>query len=258
MSPQADSYFSTTLEKGLKILSLFNQDRVKCSLAELSNLSGINKTSTYRFVNTLVKLGYLRREPETKLLKLGSRAITLGHGFLRGFDLVQMIKPLVDAAHDKHRATVDAALLDGDTMLIVYRREVGNTLPYQLPTVSRRLHCTALGKAILAFKPSEEQEALLRRTPLEKKMLNTITDLRELRRELGLTRERGYSINNEEYVPGLIAIGAPLINVDTRQVVGSVCFDKNVVQMSAREMEERYAQAIVSLAREISEVMPII
>jgi IclR family pca regulon transcriptional regulator len=258
LPPKSNSYFSTTLEKGLKILSLFNQDRVKCSLVELSQLSGINKTSTYRFVNTLVQLDFLRREEGTKLLKLGPKAVSLGHGFLRGFDLVQMLKPLVDAAHEEHKATVDTALLDGDTMLIIYRREVGNTLPYQLPTVSRRLHCTALGKAILAFKPPEEVESLLSRIPLEGEMLNTITDLEKLHQELALTRERGYSINNEEYVPGLIAIGAPLINVDTKQVVGSVCFDKNLVQMSAARMERQYARAIVSLAREISEVMPIV
>ena len=258
MSQKANTYFSTTLEKGMKILSLFNQDRVKCSLAELSQLSGINKTSTYRFVNTFVQLGFLRREADTKLLKLGSRAITLGHGFIRGFDLLQMIKPIVDSAHQEHRLTIDTALFDDNSLLILYRRETGNTLTYRLPTVTRNLHCSAMGKSVLAFQTPEEVEAYLRRTPLEKKTDNTLIDKKRLLAELALIRRRGYSINNEEYIPGLIAIGAPLVDVDTKQVLGSVCFDMNVVQMSAREMEKKYAEAVISLANQISEVMPIV
>lgn len=258
MAEKKDSYFSTTLEKGLKILSLFNQDRVSCSLAELSELSGINKTSTYRFVNTLVQLGYLRRDPETRQIKLGARAVIVGHGFLRGFDLLQMIRPIIDDAHEEYRTTIDTAILDGDTVAILYRREAGNTLTYRLPTVTRSLHCSALGKAILAFQPREEVEEFLSRTPLVKKTGHTITDPEVLLAQLELARQKGYVVNQEEYIPGLLAIGAPLISSHTGRVLGSICFDMNVIEITVAEMEERYAEVIMGLAARISEVMPLI
>ena len=258
MAEKKDTYFSTTLEKGLTILSLFNQDRVSCSLGELSELSGINKTSTYRFVNTLVQMGYLRRDPETRRIKLGARAVIMGHGFLRGFDLLQMIKPIIDDAHEEYRMTIDTAILDGDTVAILYRREAGNTLTYRLPTVTRSLHCSALGKTVLAFQPREKVEDFLRRTPLVKKTEHTITDPQELMADLERTRERGYAINQEEYIPGLLAIGAPLINSNSGRVQGSICFDMNVIEITVPEMEERYAEIIKALAARISEVMPLI
>lgn len=258
MAGKTNSYFSTTLEKGMRILSLFNQERIKCSLTEISRLTGINMTSTYRFVNTFVEMNYLRRDPDSKLIKLGPRAVALGHGFLRGFDLLQMIKPIIDEAYETNGVTVDTALLDGDSLFIIYRREAGNTLTYRLPTVTNSLHCSALGKSVLAFLPEKEALEIFDRQSAGAKTGNTILQRDGLRRELRLTRKRGYSINNEEYIPGLIAIGAPLMNTGTGRVVGSICFDLSTAQITTRQMEERYAGAVVGLAKEVSEVMPIV
>ncbi len=106
MTKAQTTYFSTSLEKGLRILSLFNQDRISCTQSDISKLTGINMTSTYRFVNTFVELGYLQKHPETKRLKLGSKAISLGHGLLRGFDFLQMIKPIVDETCNQYQITM--------------------------------------------------------------------------------------------------------------------------------------------------------
>ena len=66
MSGPSDPYFSKTIEKGLVILSLFDRNHPHISLVEISRKLGINKTSTYRFVNTLVQLNYIKKSPETK------------------------------------------------------------------------------------------------------------------------------------------------------------------------------------------------
>lgn len=258
MTKKHSPYFSTTLEKGLRILSLFHQDRVKCSQSEISKLTGINMTSTYRFVNTLVELGFLNKDPQTKILKLGPKAISMGHGFLRGFDFIQMVKPIVDEACNKYGINMDIALLDADSLLIVYRRETNNKLPYQLPTIIKNLNCTALGKAVLAFLPAEEQAEIINGLPFEHKTSRTILDKDMLHQELKAIREKGYSLNNEEFVPGLIALGAPLIDTSTKKVSGAVCFDFLSSQHSQEEIEKNYSGLITDLAGRISQILPTI
>jgi len=257
MAKGQTSYFSKSLEKGLRILSLFNQDRISCTQSDISKLTGINMTSTYRFVNTFVELGYLQKHPETKRLKLGSKAISLGHGLLRGFDFLQMIKPIVDETCNQHQITMDVALRDTDALMIIYRRELRNALPYQLPTVIKDLNSTALGKAVLAFLPEQEQMAVINSLSFENKTGRTIIDRDQLFCELALIKKRGYSINNEEFVPGLLALGAPLINAGTNKVAGAICFDFLRTQTSLSEIKKEYAELIIQLAQKISKYLPI-
>jgi IclR family pca regulon transcriptional regulator len=250
-------YFSKSLEKGLRILSLFNQDRITCTQSEISKLTGINMTSTYRFVNTFVELGYLQKHPETKRLKLGSKAIALGHGLLRGFDFLQMVKPIVDETCSEHQITMDVALRDSDALMIIYRREIRNALPYQLPTVIKDLNSTALGKAVLAFLPEQERLSIINSLSFENKTGRTIIDKNQLFSELDIIRKRGYSLNNEEFTPGLLALGAPLINASTNQVAGSICFDFLAAHTSLSKIKKEYADLILDLSKKISKFLPV-
>jgi IclR family pca regulon transcriptional regulator len=238
-------------------LSLFNQDRITCTQSEISKLTGINMTSTYRFVNTFVELGYLQKHPETKRLKLGSKAIALGHGLLRGFDFLQMVKPIVDETCSEHQITMDVALRDSDALMIIYRREIRNALPYQLPTVIKDLNSTALGKAVLAFLPEQERLSIINSLSFENKTGRTIIDKNQLFSELDIIRKRGYSLNNEEFTPGLLALGAPLINASTNQVAGSICFDFLAAHTSLSKIKKEYADLILDLSKKISKFLPV-
>ena len=97
MPNQSKKYFLSTLEKGLKVLSLFNHERTQISQIEIAKLIDTDKTSTYRLVNTLVILGFLKKDPQSKLLKLGTQSFTLAQNFIQGFDLLQIIRPVIDA-----------------------------------------------------------------------------------------------------------------------------------------------------------------
>lgn len=257
MAKKQTPYFSKSLEKGLRILSLFNQDRTTCNQSEISKLTGINMTSTYRFVNTFVELGYLQKHPETKKLKLGPKAISLGHSFLRGFDFLQMVKPIVDEHCSQYQITIDVALRDVESLFIIYRREIRNALPYQLPTVIKNLNSTALGKAVLAFLPEQEMTQIIQTLPFEHKTNRTIVDKEQLHTELKIIKKRGYSLNDEEFVPGLIALGAPLINTNSATVGGAVCFDFLSSQTSLSTIKKEYSDLIIQLAKKISQFLPM-
>ena len=112
MAKPTDPYFSKTVEKGLIILNLFDRDHTSRRLSEIAKLTGINKTSVFRFVNTLVKLGYLRKSSQNNLLRLGPRAFVLGRKFLHGFDILQRVKPIIDKTLLEHKISIDSAILE--------------------------------------------------------------------------------------------------------------------------------------------------
>jgi DNA-binding IclR family transcriptional regulator len=94
--------------------------------------------------------------------------------------------------------------------------------------------------------------------PSEKKTAKTFANKADLIADLEKSRERGYALNNEEWVRGLIAIAAPLINLHTSEVKGAVCFDFSTIQHSIKEVEKKYAKVIIKLASDISQLLSTI
>lgn len=250
-------YFSSSLERGLKILSLFAENKTVLTQTEISQQLRLNKTSVFRFTNTLLQIGFLTKDPETKQLKIGINAFALSHGLLKNYDAVQIISPLVDETFENYNVTIDVVLIYGDSLLTVYRREARDTFIFHTPTVVHKSawHYYAIGKIIMAALPRDEIIDFISKYPLIQKTEKTITKEKALIKELEITRERGYSLNNEEYIQGLISIGAPLVNLHANKIIGSISFDFSTIQNSAKMIEEQYSDIIKSLAAEISKRM---
>jgi DNA-binding IclR family transcriptional regulator len=249
-------YFSKIIEKGLRILTLFTPDVQALTLKDIALKTGINPTSTFRFVETLVQLGYLRKDPASKQVKLGPMALAMSHNIARSFDLLQIVKPLIDDAHAEFRVTIDSALVEDQRLVLLYRREARDTLTLSLPLVSPHLHCSALGKAYLGALSEKERTRQVESLTLVRRTANSATTKAGLLADLRRTRKRGYAVCNEEYVLGLVSIGAPLINANG-DVLGAVSFDTVSAQFSVEEAERRFAPAVLRLARDIGALLPI-
>lgn len=255
MGTNDESYFSKSLEKGMKILSLFDRDHTRRSLAEITKITGFNKTSAYRFVNTLVALGYLKKSNNNRAIKLGPKALLLGQNFVQGFDLLQTIKPLIDNNFIERKVTIDSALLYDLTLISLYRREAVNLIHLRLPMIMTEMHARAMGKVVLAYLPENEKMRYFETCTLEKYTPNTTVDRDELLAELDNIKMRGYAINNEEYVSGLVCMGAPLINYQTQTVVGAVSFDFPASEYSPESIERDFTGVVTKLAGDISEMI---
>lgn len=248
-------YFSKTLEKGFTILNLFDKDHSRRTLTEISRLAGINKTSTYRLVNTLVSLGYLSKHPRRKTLRLGPKALLLGHTITHGYELLHMVKPLIDEAHRLCNVTIDSTLVDGQILLALYRRESSSTFFFRQPLACEDLHARATGKAVLSRMDQSDLETYLAKAPFKKFTPNTIDSANVLLRQIEEARSLGYSINNEEYFQGLICIGAPLINFQTNKVNGAISFDLPASEYTTKSLISTYAGQVTKLANDISELV---
>jgi len=246
---------SETLEKGLRILDLFRGEKTGYTLGGISRLIGVNKTSVHRYVSTYCALGYLQRDERSKLYKLGVRTMAMAHSFLQQAEIVQKVKPLVDEAHTRHNLHIDVGIIQGDAIYVIYRRESKDTLAFRHFTTGHGLYYLASGKAAMAFMNEDQLQSLLSRLELKPKTDHTIIDRDRLLEDLRITRQRGYSLNNEEYIPGLIAIGAPLISPDTQRVVGGVSFDSSTAEFSMAVFEKKYGGLLVELAKKLSAVL---
>ncbi|WP_419174244.1 IclR family transcriptional regulator [Desulfosediminicola sp.] len=255
---KAQSYFSKSLEKGLKILSLFNRERPALSQTEIANITGLNMTSTYRYINTLVEMGYLEKDHSTKVIRPTIFCLAFCNNLMKATDHKRLIQTLVDAVHKKYNVTIDVALSVDNDMMRIYHREAADTLTYSLPDFTKNsLHNTALGKAYLSTIPQQELDERLAQLDLTAKTKKTITDRDTLKRQLLLAKVRRYAVTNEEYLPGLIAIGAPLYNPHSGKGIGAVSFDFSILQRSPEDLEMQYAPMVVELAEQISATIPL-
>ena len=214
-------------------------------------------TSTYRYINTLVELGYLEKNAKTKEIRPALLSIVMGTNLIRATDHLEMIKDAVDRIHRENNISIDLAFVVNDALVRIYHREAEETLTYRLPDVSRNcLHNTALGKAYLASLSEDQLAEKINSLQLVARTPKTITERERLHAEIRRTRERGFSMCAEELLPGLLAIGAPLCDPVSGKGVGAVSFDFSVLQQSASEIMTRFAGMIRETAQTLSSLLP--
>ena len=256
MPQESKDYFAKTLEKGIRILNLFDENHPNWSLTEIVEQVKFNMTSVYRLVNTFVELGYLKKDHQSKRLRLGPMSFALGNRLLHGFETSKLIEPLVDEIHSRHNISIDVSLFHSRQLVQVYKRETSNTLTYRQDAVSELLYCTASGKSVLAFLPSEKLNELIKNQAFTRRLDNTITDVNVFLDDLEQVRLRGYALNNEEYIKGLLAIAAPILGRSTKYPLGAVSFTSTTLDHTLAEFSEKYADVLCDLAKNLSEVMP--
>jgi len=250
-------YFSKSLEKGLNILSLFSRNTPVLTQSQIARALELNMTSTYRYINTLVEMDYLEKDAKTKEIRPTMHCLVFCNNLLRATDHFRLIKANVDRVHRKHNISIDVVWVVDDTIMRLYHREADETLTYSLPDHSRNcLHNTALGKAYLSSLPDDRIADKLGKMDLTARTNHSIGNRNALRAELRKIRRRGFSMSEEEYLPGLIAIGAPLIDPVSGEGVGAVSFDFSVLQHHADEVRSKYGQLIVETSQTLSTLLP--
>ena len=173
------------------------------------------KSTVHRILKDLTELGYLNFNPETKRYFGSLQLAALGAEVMSHFQLRDYVRPSLLELHRKTDHTANLAVLDGTMGVFVDKieskdfgiklfSEIGKTFP---------LHCTGLGKALLAFS-SNDTVAKLLETPLKAITEKTIIDPEAFKRELALIRKRGYALDNEEITRGIMCTAAPVFGFD--------------------------------------------
>ncbi|HXP74273.1 MAG TPA: IclR family transcriptional regulator [Stellaceae bacterium] len=206
-APGRPAYFTATLAKGLDILEALSSVE-DTSLTDLSRRLGVSGPTLFRILATLTARGYAEKHGQTGRYRATLKSWALGAQVVRRLTLRDVARPHLEALLAETREAPHLAVLEGDGVVIIDRLEAPH--PVRVDTyVGQRApaHCSATGKAILAFRPA----ALLSGTaPLTRYTSATIDQPAALARELAFVRERGYAINQEEWRRGVCAIAVPL------------------------------------------------
>jgi len=208
----SDGVIVKSVERALSILECFNGSAER-KLSEIVEEMQLSKSTVYGLVNTLTAKGFLEQNPLTKGYRLGIKLFELGGLVLKRMDLRNEAKPFCMELSKKYNATVHLAAYYEDEVVYVDKVDSpGSIIIYSQIGKRAPMHCTGVGKAIMAYLPRNVIENYLKKHPLQKFTDYTITDTEQLIKELKLTRKRGYAIDNEEIEFGLRCIAAPIFS----------------------------------------------
>ncbi|MEN3008263.1 IclR family transcriptional regulator [Pseudothermotoga sp.] len=240
-----------SVERALKVLEYVVSKKSGVRVRDIAQFLNLTAPAAFKHLETLVKCGYIFKDPYTHRYFASYKVVELGSIVLRNMEVREIAHPLLVDLMERTGMTVHFALKDGYEGVYVDKVESAKTIP----TVSRigmrmRLYSTGFGKAILAFLSEEELEGFLKNVQLNKCTPNTITDTERLKRELALVREKGYAIDNEENEYGVKCVGAPVFDY-TGKVIGAISVTAAAGLLN-EETIPKIAQEVVYTAKEIS------
>ncbi len=201
------------VDRALEILLCFTRERPILSLTEIAEEAGISKSTAHRLLATMENKHFLIRNPETGRYHLGYRFLEMASQVTRGANH-QWAYPYLQKLVDTFGETVDLAVMDRDR--VIYLQVLESTQRVKIvAAVGQRLptHCTATGKAFLAFLPENHRDFILK-DKLESYTDKTITNLALLNRDLEETRRRGFSYSMEEFEKDINAVATPILAED--------------------------------------------
>jgi DNA-binding IclR family transcriptional regulator len=205
-------------DRVMAILDLLSE-RGSSSFREIAQSLELPKSSAHALLQTMLARGFVTVDSATETYRIGTRVWAIAQSCGGIEDLLTSLKPGMDGVMRRTLETVQLAALDGLSAVYLGLSES----PHAMKLTSRagaRLpaHSSAIGKALLASLDPQEAESRLAGATLVALTEHTITDPLELVEELGRIRQRGYSVDNEEFAIGLRCIAMPVRDLDEQPV----------------------------------------
>lgn len=210
--PAIKTRTAPALDKSIDILELLTHSRAGLTLSELVEAAQFPKSSVHYLLVTLERRGYVERSERTGRYLLGQKLFVLANSALGGMGLSHLAKPHLSALRMRTGLTVHMAILEQNEVVLI-AKQAGNHGPMSSWVGKRmELHCTALGKSLLAFQPPETIEAFLQSHRLGRHNENTIVNPKRLRESLGQIEKLGFALDDEEDEIGVRCIGMPIFS----------------------------------------------
>jgi DNA-binding IclR family transcriptional regulator len=237
-----------SLARGLKILELLGESQEGTSITELAEILNVDKASASRLVSTLAHYGYAEKDSVTRRFHLGPRVVSLSRSVLTRLPLREAAKPFLRLLMERTGECAHLAVPAQGRVLYIDQVESPATLRVnaQVGTMNP-LHCTALGKALLAFGDVEIPDNLESYTP------RTIVDPGLMRKALDQVRLQGYAVDDEEFDAGVRCIAAPVFDFRGK-AVGSIGISGPSTRVTLKQLPE-LALSVVETGKALSERM---
>jgi len=238
MKREKVNYLIQSVSHAFDILESFTRSDKELGVTELAKRLGLHKNNVFRLLATLEHRGYIEQNRETENYRLGPKTLQIGSIFIEQRECRRQARPVLEGLMAATEETAVIAVLRANK--VIYMDSVESTRTVRaISRVGAMLpaHCTAVGKAQLAFLPPAEIERLYPEPVLPELTTRTLQSREELLQELQLTRAREYAIENEECDLDVRSVAAPV-----RDFSGSIIAAIGIVAPSGRLGDDRLTQ----------------
>lgn len=218
---EQDSNLIQSLSRGLAALELVAQRSL--TPKALADALDVDRSTAYRILSTLAAHGFVERDPHSDQYILSSRKIVaLSSTIGANSHWPSLATPWLKQLRDDIGEAVSLAVLQGDEVVYVNHLPSLEALTVgPLLGLRRPVYVSAVGKAIIAFLPDAEREALIGQLKLKALTPHTITGQKTLRQELARVQEQGYAVDDEETFVEVRCVAAPIYD-STHRVIASL------------------------------------
>jgi DNA-binding IclR family transcriptional regulator len=206
------TYSAPSVKKAFKILYAVSDSPNGLGISDLSKKLKIGKSTVHGITTALEELGVLVREPLYKRYTMGYSLLELCRTAFAKIDLKDLARKPMEKLMGKVGETVFLGVLNGDHVTIVDMVESRNEMKITSPPGTRLpLLAAATGRVLLSQVEKEKVKEMVRKRGLVRYTSKTVIDQRQFLREIEKVKEQGFAVDDEEYIPGVRAVAAPLV-----------------------------------------------
>ncbi len=246
-----DDNLVKSLDRALHILDLLKNKRDGYGVTEISREIGLNKTSVYRMLSTFVRHGYAEQDAETERYKLGYKILELSSSLLDSIDLRKEARAFLKELEELTNEVIHLVVYDRGEVVYIEKLEGNETLRMHSKVGTRApMHCTSVGKVILAYLPQKEVLDIFDRYAFDPHTPFTIVNKDDLLDHLIEVRKQGYALDLEENEIGITCIAAPIFD-HTGRVIAAFSISGPTTRMTTRRLGE-LKDSMMDVSRKIS------
>jgi DNA-binding IclR family transcriptional regulator len=241
-----------SVERALSILTCFSDSEPQLRVSDLSRRLGLAQSTVSRLITTMESLGFVARDPITGFVGPGLQLVTLAGVALNQMDVQRQAQAELSAVATDLGLAANLAILRNDQIFYLSTAEGPKASKLHTMIGKRNpVHCTAIGKAIVAHLPDEEREALLQRIAYPAFTPHTAVSPEQLRPMIDRVRETGYAMEREELAFGRACLAAPIRDA-SGEVVAAASISGPLSALALDEREPELVSRVIEMTDRIS------
>ena len=247
-----------TVGKVVAIIETIQSANHPLSIKEIADTLELNKSSLHHHIKTLTKNGYLQQDTESRKYDIGLNLVRVGQSYLHRLDIRERGHYFLEQLSRELNETVHMMVLDRDELVYIDKVDV-NHQPGSLKCSSfiglrTDVYSTAAGKMLISHLQRGTLEEMLKNLTMNPITQYTLRSKAELKKELELTKERGYALDLQEHVMGLQCVATPILNMHS-QCIAAISVSGPVATIPRDTLETEILPQLKLTAHKISMAM---
>ncbi len=245
-------YNVRVLDRAFCILSLLSDGKPRTG-KEISDYLGLNTSTTFRLLKSLMSYRYVKQDETTNQYQLWLACLDLAKGFFEGHDLRQTVLPELENLRNEFKETVHLAIIDQMEVVYLEKLQGLHAIGLMGSRVGGRspVYCTGVGKALLAYQDPKNVEDYFNHHEMKRFTASTITTFNDLALEMEQIRQKGFALDKGEHEVEVRCVAAPIFNL-TGHVIASISVSGPASRMDPLEEKQKMIEVTMFTAMNIS------